>query len=423
MPEAKQNQIGSNEYEAKSVPRDKRRSLYSLIVVFLGLVFVVTSMQVGGTIGQGLPFWQGIGATLLSSLILTVLGSFMGAIAAKTGLTFGLLSRFSFGQAGTWVPCVIVALTTVGWFSIDAYLIGQTTNALFPSAPLLLIAILAGVGMTITALFGMKWMTRLSDLAVPLIFIFSVISMVIGVKSVGGLEGLTAIKPIAPISFSHAVSLGVGSFAVGAIMFTPDFLRFAKNTKHAVIIMIVSILFGNSFVVLFGVIGALTTGSPDIAFVMAAQNLLAPAFLVLVLNIWSTAQGCVYSGSLSLSNSLRVGRGKVVIAFGVVGIIFAVIGFYNLFGRYIDILASTVPALAGIFIADYVGVYKGHYPDIEHATLPAINWSGFLAWGLGVATYYLIPMGFPVVNAVIISFIAKLILAKLIVSDKAASQE
>ena len=60
-----------------------------------------------------------------------VLACVMGVIAAKSGLTLGLLSKYSFGKAGTYVPVAIVAITTIGWFSIDAYMIGQSTNALF----------------------------------------------------------------------------------------------------------------------------------------------------------------------------------------------------------------------------------------------------------------------------------------------------
>lgn len=74
-------------------------------------------------------------AVLVSSVILAVLSCAMGVISAKSGLSLGLLSKYSFGKAGTYVPVAIVVITTIGWFSIDAYLIGQTTNTLFPVIP------------------------------------------------------------------------------------------------------------------------------------------------------------------------------------------------------------------------------------------------------------------------------------------------
>lgn len=408
-PTSEQNK---DEFSTQRVPMSERKNWLNLLTVSLGYVFVVTSMQAGGSIGAGLGFRDAVLAILVSSAILSVLACAMGIIASKSGLNLGLLSKFSFGKAGTYVPVAIVAITTIGWFSIDAYLIGQSTNALFPNIPIIPIAILGGIGMTLTALRGIKWMTYLSNLAVPLIIIFGIISMVVAVNSSGGLEGMLAIHRDAPISFSKAVALGVGSYSVGAVMFTPDIMRFAKNTRTAIIVMIVTMMVGNTFVVLFGAIGAVATGSSDIAVVLAMQGLLAPSFLVLVLNIWSTAQGCVYSGSISLSTVTKVHRPYLVIGFGVIGILFALIGFYNYFGSYINFLASTVPPLAGIFLADFLVTYHLNYPDINEVKLPTINIAGFAAWAVGFIVSQ-IPVGMPVINCILIAFATKAILGKV----------
>lgn len=145
------------------------------------------------------------------------------------------------------------------------------------------VAIIGGIGMTITALFGMKWMSKLSDIAVPLVLIFGIISIVLSVKKTGGLSGLFSIRPDNPSSFNELVSL------------------------------------------------AIATGYSDITYVLASQGLLAPAFIVMILNIWSTAQGCVYSGSLSLGNTISTKRTYLVLGFGLAGTIGAVVGFYNYF--------------------------------------------------------------------------------------------
>ena len=398
----------NDEFSNQRVPLSERKGWLNLLTVSLGYVFVVTSMQAGGNIGVGLNFRDAFLAILLSSVILAVLACVMGVIAAKSGLTLGLLSKYSFGKAGTYVPVAIVAITTIGWFSIDAYMIGQSTNALFSMVPIIPVAILGGIGMTLTALRGMKWMTYLSNLAVPLIIVFGTISMVMAVQSSGGVAGLMAMTQENPISFSKAVALGVGSYAVGAVMFTPDIMRFAKSAKTAIIVMIITLMLGNTFMVLSGAIGAVATGSPDIAMVMAAQGLLAPAFLVLVLNIWSTAQGCVYSGSMSLSSVTKIKRPYLVIGFGVVGII----GFYNYFGSYIDFLSATVPPLGGIFLADFLVTYRQDYPEMDKIELPTINISGFIAWIVGFVVSR-IQIGMPVVNCIIVAFLVKAILGKV----------
>lgn len=406
-------QTQSDEYSKSVVPHSERKNFRNILLVAMGYVFVVTSMQVGGSIGIALNFKAAFWAVLLSSVILAVLASIMGIIGTKSGLTFGLLSKYTFGEAGTWIPVVIVALTTIGWFSIDCYLIGSTTNAMWNNISITPIAILGGIGMTVTALKGVKWMSRLADIAVPLIIVFGIISMAKAISTTGGLEGMMKLVQQDTMTFAKAVSLGVGSFAVGAVMFTPDITRFSKSVNQTILAMVITMVLGNSFVVFMGTIGAMATGYGDIAQVLAFQGLLAPAFLVMALNIWSTAQGCVYSGSLSLSSVTKFPRAKLVIAFGVIGIIFALIGFYNLFGAYINFLASTVPPLAGIFLADYLFLFKNGYPDLDKFTLPKLNIGSFISWIAGFLVSY-INIGLPVINTVIVAFIVKAILCKAI---------
>lgn len=410
MGEEKKN--SSNEFSDEQVPANSKKRFINLLTISLGYVFVVTSMQVGGSIGVAMNFADSFLAIILSSVILAVLSCIMGIIGTKSGLTLGLLSKYTFGKAGTWVPISIVAITTIGWFSIDAYLIGQSTNALFSNIPLIPIAIISGIGMTFTALKGVKWMTYLSNLAVPLIVIFGVISIYIAIRDIGGVTQLMSATRNKTMNFSTAVGLGVGSYAVGAVMFTPDILRFSKSAKSSIIIMIITMIFGNTFVVMFGAIGAIATGSPDIANVLAAQGLLAPAFLVLVLNIWSTAQGCVYSGSLSVSSAIKINRNKVVIGFGIIGIIFAIVGFYNYFGIYINFLASTVPPLAGIFLADYIFLYRNGYPEIKEENLKKVDIGAFISWAMAFGVSF-IPFGLPVINTVIAAFIIKAVFVKI----------
>lgn len=409
----------SDEYSHSSVPMDQRKSFMTVLVISLGYVFVVTSMQAGGNIGVALNFQQAFWAIIVSSVILTVLSCIVGAIAARSGLSFGMLSKYSFGQAGTWVPVVIVAVTTIGWFSIDAYLIGSSANALIPALPILPIAILGGLGMTFTARNGMKWMSILSNIAVPVILIFGVISMVLAVKSCGGIAGMRQMVTTDSLTFAQAVSLGVGSYAVGAVMFTPDIMRFAKNIKTSVVVMIITIMVGNSFMVFFGAIGALATGTPDIMGVLAIQGLLGPAFIAMVLNIWSTAQGCVYSGSMTLSSALQMPRKRLVLIFGIAGIVLACIGFYDMFGTYINFLASTVPPLVGVIFADYLFKFKESYPDLESAPLPKVEWGGFVAWVVGFLVSY-INIGLPSINCVAAAFVVKAVF-DLALKNKAAS--
>lgn len=413
----KKEKMNDSEFTQSSVPASQKKNFWEICVVWIGYVFVVTGMQVGGTMGTSTDFATLLKALAVGSVVLLVLGTFMGLIALKTGNTFGMLCRYAFGKIGSNVISLMIVVTLIGWFSVDAYMIGQASNALFPALPIIPIAIVAGIAMTATALFGMKWMSKLSDIAVPLVLIFGIISIVLSVKSTGGLTGLFAIQPKNPSSFNTLVSLSIGSFVCGAVSFTPDVLRFAKNKKQTLIIMFLAMMIANPLMIILGAVGSIATGYSDITFVLAAQGLLAPAFIVMILNIWSTAQGCVYSGSLSLANTFRIDRKILVIGFGLAGTIGAVIGFYNYFGTFINFLATTIPALGGVFIADYLVKYRKGYPSLDGDDIPAVNWGAFIAWGLGIATNY-VHVGITQVNCIIVAAVIEAVFA--VISVKAS---
>ena len=398
----KRENVKDSEFTQTSVPASQKKSFWEICVVWIGYVFVVTGMQVGGTMGISTDFATLLKALAVGSIVLLILGSFMGLIALKTGNTFGMLCRYAFGKYGSQVISLMIVVTIIGWFSVDTYMIGQASNALFPALPIIPIAIIAGVGMTATALFGMKWMSKLSDIAVPLVLIFGIISIVLSVKSTGGLTGLFAIQPENPASFNTLVSLSIGSFVCGAVSFTPDVLRFAKNKKQTLIIMFLAMIIANPLMIILGAVGAIATGYSDITFVLAAQGLLAPAFIVMILN----------------GNTFKVNRKTLVIGFGLAGTIGAIIGFYNYFGTFINFLATTIPALGGVFIADYLVKYRKGYPSLEGNEIPAVNWGAFIAWGLGIATNY-VGFGITQVNCIIVAAAIEAVFA--VISAKRAN--
>ena len=200
------------EFTQQAVPLSQIKGFFEICVVWIGYVFVVTGMQVGGTMGISTDFATLLQALAVGSVILLILGSFMGLIALKTGLTFGKLCRYAFGSLGSHIISLMIVVTLIGWFSVDAYMIGQASHALFSFLPIIPIAILAGIAMTTTALFGMSWMSKLSDIAVPLVLIFGILSIVLSVKSTGGMDALFAIKHKKKKKNNTLVSLAIGSF-------------------------------------------------------------------------------------------------------------------------------------------------------------------------------------------------------------------
>ena len=123
----------------------------------------------------------------------------------------------------------------------------------FPVWPMILIG---GAFMTITVYIGMEAIEWVSKIAVPAIIILGIMSMYKAITGAGGMDALMAIEPKAPLTIAAGVAMGVGSFISGATV-TPDFTRFSKNTKVAMISTVSAFIFGNALMFFFGAFGAL----------------------------------------------------------------------------------------------------------------------------------------------------------------------
>lgn len=403
----------NNQYSTSSVPLDARQSVWQIGGVCMGYVLIITSMQVGSLMGASGDFSTILWAILVGSLFILVLGGIMALIACRSGVTFGLLTQYAYGKTASKVIASLIALTLVCWFSVDIYLVGQATNALFPQIPLVPVVVAAGVAMTFTALYGMGYMFKLGSLSVPLVLIFGSISMYLAVRDFGGFGRLFEARPQTTLPFFALVSLTIGSWVGCSITLLPDIMRFAKNNRQALIVTFVAIMIGNPLMILVGAIGTIATGEGQLMYILVAQGLLAPAFIIMVVNNWSVAQGCAYSGALTMGSVTKFSHSACTICFGLAGIVMAVMGFYNHFSAFINFLASTVPAVGGVFVADYLVTYRRGYSDPE-TTLPNNDWWGILALVIGVAVAYLPIGGIQAVNSLIAALIARALFSHII---------
>lgn len=402
----------NSQYATSSVPQSERQSIWQIGAVCMGYVLIITSMQVGSVMGKAGDLRTILEAIGVGSLFMFALGAFMAVIACKTGVTFGLLTQYAYGKTSSKIIATLIAFTLVCWFSIDIYLVGQATNALFPSIPILPVVIVAGIAMTFTALYGMRYMAKLGGLSVPLVLIFGSISMFMAVNNFGGLDSMFAVQPKISMSFSALVALVIGSWVGCSITLLPDIMRFAKNRKQALIVTFLAIMIGNPLMILVGAVGTIATGEGQLNYILVAQGLIAPGFILMWVNNWSVAQGCAYSGALTMGSVTKLSHKTCTVCFGILGIIMAAMGFYDHFGSFVNFLASTVPAVGGVLVADYLVTYRHGY-NADPETLQPHDVTGILAFAIGVATAYSPLGGIVAVNSLVAALIARAVLSSI----------
>ena len=186
--------------------------------------------------------------------------------------------------------------------------------------------------MTASAYFGIKSLTVISYIAVPLVAILGTVAMIMAVKQGDGTIVDQFAKSSGSLSVIGGAGLAIGSFVSGGTA-TPNFTRFAKNGKQGTIATVVAFFIGNSLMFFFGAISYIFVGGNDIFEVMIRLNLFYLAILVLGLNIWTTNDNALYTAGLGLANIFNKRKKPMVLISGVIGTLLSVWLYYNFCGR------------------------------------------------------------------------------------------
>ena len=273
-----------------------------MFMIMLGFTFFSASMWVGQEMAAGLDFWGFIKALLLGGAILGIYTGLLGYVGAETGLSLDLLSKRAFGEKGSYISSALTSFTQIGWFGVGIAMFAiPVARELFGGSTAVewVLILIAGACMTASAYFGIKSLTVISYIAVPLVAILGTVAMIMAIKQGDGTIVDQFAKSSGSLSVIGGAGLAIGSFVSGGTA-TPNFTRFAKNGKQGTIATVVAFFIGNSLMFFFGAISYIFVGGNDIFEVMIRLNLFYLAILVLGLNIWTTNDNALYTAGLNL---------------------------------------------------------------------------------------------------------------------------
>lgn len=390
-------QVVDRDFSLTEVPQTERKGFWSMFVLMVGFTFFSASMWAGGTLGAGLTAGEFMLAVLGGNLILGIYTGLLSYIAASTGLSTHLLARYAFGEKGSQLASLMLAVTQIGWFGVGVVMFALPVQKVTGLDLYLLIAI-GGAMMTTTAYWGIKALTILSMVAVPAIAFLGAYSVNTALDAIGGIQGWLQVVPAQQLPLVTALTICVGSFISGGTL-SPDFTRFANSKTNGVLTTVIAFFLGNSLMFAFGAFGAAATGQADISEVMLLQGLILPAIVVLGLNIWTTNDNALYASGLGFSNITGIPKSKLVLFNGFIGTL-AAYWLYNNFIGFLTFLGSTLPPIGGIIIADYFLVNRRMYPELAVMKFKAVNWLAIISWGIGVALASFAP-GIPPLNAIL----------------------
>ena len=401
MSNTKETKVEDHDYSLQPVPQFARRRLLTMFMIMLGFTFFSASMWTGQTLGDSLDLSGFIGSLILGGIILAIYTGSLAYVGAKTGLSLDLLAQHSFGAKGSYLPSVLTSFTQIGWFGVGVAMFAIPVAKLIapenPWLPYLLVAI-AGICMTGSAFFGIKAMTIVSYISVPLIAILGITAMVMAVKT-GDVPLAEKFAESQGMSVIAGAGLVIGSFVSGGTA-TPNFARFAKDAKSGTIATVVAFFIGNSLMFFFGAIAYIFVGGNDIFEVMIRLNLFYMAILVLGLNIWTTNDNALYSAGLGLANIFRQKKKPMVLISGIIGTLLSVWLYYN-FCNWLNVLNCTLPPVGIILVLSYF-INKKEY-DSDKVEIKTVNWFAVIGVIAGAVVANLVSWGIASINGMAVA--------------------
>jgi len=367
------------DYAEAIVPKSARRGIVTMFMIMLGFTFFSASMWVGQQLADGLDFQGFVVSMIVGGVILSLYTGLLGYVGAETGMSLDLFARKAFGVKGSYLPSAMISFTQIGWFGVGIAMFAiPVVNELLGGSKTAewALVIIAGICMTASAYFGIKSLTIVSYIAVPM---------------VAGLG-------------TGAVGVAVGSFVSGGTA-TPNFSRFAKSGKVGAITTVIAFFIGNSLMFFFGGVSSVYVGGNDIFEVMINLGLFYLAILVLGLNIWTTNDNALYSAGLGLANIFGQKKKPMVLVSGIIGTVLAVWLYWNFCG-WLNILNCTLPPVGIILVLGYF-LNKEKYQNVEVSE--TVNWFAVIGVVLGAVVANLVHWGIASINGMVVAAVCYLI--------------
>ena len=404
------------EFALCTVPENERKSYFSLTIVWTGFVFVITSMMAGGGLSAGLDFKGILLAVVLGNVFLSIIAVAVSYIASKTGLTFALLTKYSFGEKGSRVASMFVPVVNIGWYTIQAATYGHFIAQAFNwsgTAELFCMAVSAVI-MGIFSMKGYKAISILGYIAIPAIVFLSLATSIRAVGMVGA-DGIWNHVPTDSISIGSGITIVIGTWILSTATCIADIMRSAKSAKSAIAATLPGLLGGNIFMILCGTLTSIAVGDSDLTNVLLSMGLLIPCLILMTTNIFTTNASNLYSTSLNLSNAFKMDRKKIIIVILIISAGATLCRPYQIsfLFTFLNLLGTIVPPLPGIILADYFIIHHGSYARLEGVKFHNFNIIPWIAWVLSLVLVFTLPFGLPSLNGLILGAVIYTVLMKI----------
>lgn len=431
MDEMNKDAVVKQDKGISQITESEKRSWGSIAFIWIGTMICIPMLMVGGIFAGALTIGSIFWATVIGFAVCCLLMILDGIIGSDLGLNATMTSTRAFGMTGAnFSMALVIFIAETGWFAVQTATCAMAFDTLMEimgiAFPFWLSCIIWGAVMCVTAVYGVRWMSMLNYVAVPLLLILCIYGAVhsIGTTGWGPISSTVTSNAMA---MPAAISTVIGLFALGATC-NADYTRYCRSRADVAKATVLGVLPAATVMILVGAIMALGTGNYDVTSMFAGLGMPVVAMIVLVLATWTTNTGNAYMSGLAVCKMFSIkdkNRPIVTIIVGIIGIAFAIMGLADVLNTYISIIGAVVPPIIGIIVADYWVICKGKKE--LWAPQKGINWVGIISWICGGGFALLETLGVfsvfsPALDGIIIAFVLYIILYKLLSGTKLIGQ-
>jgi len=351
--------VGAGEDFALSrVPAAQRFSWWAMALEQFSSCGCISQVLLGAILGSRMPLWSAALACIVGALILGLLSVAVGCMGSREGLATAVLCRWAgFGGSGAAVLSVVIGVSSVSWFGIQAAIAGEGLERLLGGPPVWGWSLLCGAVIVVVSTLGFQWMVTVAWVTGPAFLIATTFAVVRSLAD-HSFADLAVVQPAGdPLTMSNGIGLVVGGFVVGAAV-SADVFRFGRSAGDVALAVFLGRVPALLLYTLAGVVLALAHGTADIVELMLLSTgwegvviLVAGEIVINSTNLYGVGLAVVAFCDTALR--VRLPRQGVTVVCGALGSALAAMGVLAHFMGFLGVLAVAFPPVAGIALCEY----------------------------------------------------------------------
>ena len=362
-------------YEKRSVTPNK------LITIWFAMAVEITIFYSCIELYDSMPVWEIVLSSFFGHALLIGIMLFTQDIGIKYGIPFTVSLRSSFGYGGAIIAAYFRGIPAIFWFGFQTWVcasaMDSVINLLIGYQNLPLWIIVFGVVQIAHTTLGIKAVSRLSDVASPMLLVVGIYIIVLAFKNYGvnmasiwsmqGTGGGDTTFMYAAISFMG----GWATMAISIMDITKDCTTdaeesksLAKVTKKFLPAEIIGLIPAVVLYTFIGCVGVATTGAAEPADILitlstnagGSKVMLVICLLFVIIATWSTNDTSnLFPAGYAISATFpkKINFAKGIILAGLIGMAIRPWNAADSIVEIMNVIGNLLAPVCGIMICDY----------------------------------------------------------------------